>query len=135
MIPKWTQGLINGQKVFINGDGETSRDFCYIANVLQANLLSATSSQHIKNNIFNVALGDKTTLNELFNFIQNSLSKNGVNNSIPPEYKDFRDGDVRHSQASIEKSTKLLGYKPTHSVLRGIDLTIPWYLNQKRSVN
>ena len=135
VIPKWTQGLINGQKVFINGDGETSRDFCYIANVLQANLLSATSSQHIKNNIFNVALGDKTTLNELFNFIQNSLSKNGVNNSIPPEYKDFRDGDVRHSQASIEKSTKLLGYKPTHSVLRGIDLTIPWYLNQKRSVN
>ena len=128
VIPKWTQAIINGQKVFINGDGKTSRDFCYIENVVQANLLSATADQDIKNNIFNIALGNKTTLNELFGIIQSSLSENGIVSFNVPEHKEFREGDVRHSQASIDKSSKLLGYKPTHSVSRGIDITTEWYL-------
>jgi UDP-N-acetylglucosamine 4-epimerase len=129
VIPKWISSLLDGAPVYINGDGESSRDFCFIENALQANLLAATSeSQKSKNQIYNVAVGDRTTLNTLFFLIKNNLIKNGVSISSEPVYRDFREGDVRHSQATIEKAKELLGYEPLFSISRGIEKALPWYI-------
>lgn len=128
VIPKWTRAFIERQNICINGDGLTSRDFCYIANVVQANLLAATVCNEHKDNIFNVAVGDRTSLNDLFKLIQNALSKNGISNSSRLVYTEFRTGDVRHSQANIEKAQKLLGYHPSYNVSKGIDSAMPWYI-------
>lgn len=129
VIPKWTAAMIAGDDVFINGDGETSRDFCFIENTIQANILAATASDEAKNQVYNVAVGDRTTLNDLFNAIKESLNANGVIYSKQPVYRDFRAGDVRHSQASIEKIKKRLGYNPNFVISQGIDLAMPWYIN------
>jgi UDP-N-acetylglucosamine 4-epimerase len=129
VIPKWTAAMIAGDDVFINGDGETSRDFCFIENTVQANILAATTqNDEAKNQVYNVAVGDRTTLNDLFNAIKAALSENGVSYSKEPVYRDFRAGDVRHSQASVEKIKNLFGYSPKFFISQGIDLAMPWYI-------
>lgn len=130
VIPKWYGALLNSEPVFINGDGETSRDFCFIANVVQANILAATTTNpEAINQIYNVALGDRTTLNELFNLIRDRVAKtNPTIATAEPSYRDFRDGDVRHSQASIEKIQQQLGYMPTHRVAEGLDQATEYYV-------
>lgn len=128
VIPKWTAAMIGGGDVFINGDGETSRDFCFIDNAVQANLLSAIAESGAKNNVYNVAVGDRTTLNSLFESLKSSLSTLGVAYGKGPVYRDFRAGDVRHSQADVSKIQKLLGYEPSHKIGEGIDTAMPWYV-------
>lgn len=133
VIPKWTAAMIKGEDVFINGDGETSRDFCYIENTVQANILAATTENNeAKNNVYNVAVGDRTTLNDLFYAIKDALNQNGVKYSKEPVYRDFRVGDVRHSQASVCKIINKLEYKPLYIIQDGINLSTKWYLSQER---
>lgn len=134
VIPKWTAAMIQGEPVYINGDGETSRDFCYIDNTVQANLLAATAqSADARNQVYNVAVGDRTTLNQLFNAIKQSLGTNGVLVGNEPHYRDFRAGDVRHSQADIDKAERLLGYSPSFDINAGIDLAMPWYIQSVKA--
>jgi len=131
VIPKWTAAMIQGEDVFINGDGETSRDFCFIANAVEANLLAATTTDpEARNQVYNVALGDRTTLNQLFHALQVALNSNGVVYGKPPRYRDFRAGDVRHSQADIGKAQTLLGYVPQYRIQAGIDQAMPWYVKK-----
>lgn len=134
VIPKWTASMLKGQSVYINGDGETSRDFCFVENAVQANILAATT-QIDTSEVFNVAVGDRTTLNDLFNAIRRVLSENGVQYTQSPVYQEFRAGDVRHSQANVDKASRLLGYKPTHSVAQGLDIAMPWYLRHADKLN
>lgn len=128
VIPKWTAAMIAGDDVFINGDGETSRDFCFIDNTVQANILAATANDESKNQVYNVAVGDRTTLNDLFNAIKLVLNHNNVTYSKQPVYREFRTGDVRHSQASIDKINKNLDYEGQYNVLQGIEQAMPWYI-------
>lgn len=129
VIPKWIAAMIAGDDVFINGDGETSRDFCFIENTVQANILAATTqNEEAKNQVFNVAVGDRTTLNDLFNAIKMALNKNGVTYTKAAIYRDFRIGDVKHSQASIEKIKQSLGYQANFPILEGIKLAMIWYM-------
>ncbi|WP_286729270.1 NAD-dependent epimerase/dehydratase family protein [Acinetobacter sp. UBA1297] len=129
VIPKWTAAMIAGDDVFINGDGETSRDFCFIENTVQANILAATTqNDDAKNQIYNVAVGDRTTLNDLFNAIKAALNENGVTYTKEPIYRDFRAGDVRHSQASIKKIQGLLSYIALVKIENGIKSTTKWYI-------
>lgn len=132
VIPKWTAALLQGEPVFINGDGETSRDFCFVANAVQANLLAATTANaDARNQVYNVAVGDRTTLNTLFTLLRNNLSTHGVATDTKPTYRDFRAGDVRHSQADIGKAQRLLGYAPTHRLAEGVAQAVPWYVAPK----
>lgn len=128
VIPKWTADMINNEEVFINGDGETSRDFCFIENTVQMNILAATATDDAKTQVYNVAVGDRTTLNTLYKSIQNSLNSNGIACSNTPTYRKFRAGDVRHSQADISKAKNLLGYEPEFKIQQGIDKAMPWYI-------
>ncbi|WP_291356364.1 NAD-dependent epimerase/dehydratase family protein [Acinetobacter sp. UBA3106] len=129
VIPKWTAAMIAGDDVFINGDGETSRDFCFIDNTVQANILAATTvDDAAKNQVYNVAVGDRTTLNDLYRAIQAALAENGVNYTKDAVYRDFRAGDVRHSQASIAKIEQALGYAPEFRIDAGIQLAMRWYV-------
>lgn len=129
VIPKWTISLLRGDPVYINGDGETSRDFCFVDNAVQANLLAATSmAQEANSQIYNVAVGERTTLNQLFHMIHELLPQVGVNQNIMPVFRDFRDGDVRHSLADIRKAREYIGYAPTHSLHDGLKIAIPWYV-------
>lgn len=128
VIPKWASAMIKNEKVFINGDGETSRDFCFIENAIQMNILAATASDEAKDQIYNVALGDRTSLNDLFKAIKDSLSKNQINVMLEPIYRDFREGDVRHSRADISKAKKTLGYQPEFNIFKGLDRAMPWYV-------
>jgi len=129
VIPKWTAAMIAGEDVFINGDGETSRDFCFIDNTVQANILAATTADDAaKNQVYNVAVGDRTTLNDLYRTIQRALKENQVNYEKDPVYRDFRAGDVRHSQASIAKIEQALGYAPEFRIDAGIQLAMRWYV-------
>jgi len=131
VVPKWTAALLKGDTVHINGDGETSRDFCYIANAVQANLLGATSENaEARNQVYNVAVGDRTTLNTLFCLLRDNLADHGVKSAVQPVYRDFRPGDVRHSQADIGKAERLLGYAPTHQLTEGVAEAMPWYVGQ-----
>ncbi|MCF6453898.1 NAD-dependent epimerase/dehydratase family protein [Vibrio sp. MMG022] len=127
VIPKWTAAMISGEDVFINGDGETSRDFCYIDNVVQMNLLAATAQDEAKDEVYNVAVGGRTTLNDLFYAIKSALNENGVEVSAEPIYREFRTGDVRHSQADIDKSSRRLSYSPKFDIFNGIERAIEWY--------
>lgn len=146
VIPKWTAAMIDGADIFINGDGETSRDFCFVANAVQANLLAATAellplpsgegwgeckvgSESSRNQIYNVAVSGRTTLNTLFEEIKTALAANGVHYAKTPTYRDFRAGDVRHSQADISKAQRLLGYMPSHDIISGIIESMPWYVS------
>ncbi len=128
VIPKWTASLLKGETVYINGDGETSRDFCFVANAVQANLLAACAADEAKDQVYNVAVGDCTTLNQLFNALRDALHNDGVSSDTQPSYRDFRAGDVRHSQADIEKAQSLLGFEPTHRIHDGIGVAMPWYV-------
>lgn len=130
VIPKWTAALIQGDDLFINGDGETSRDFCFIENAVQANLLAATANDDAKNEVYNVAVGDRTTLNDLFIALQAALAENGKDYKKSPAYRDFRAGDVRHSQADISKARKMLGYAPEYKIIEGIAKAMPWYVKR-----
>lgn len=134
VIPKWTAAMIKNDTVFINGDGETSRDFCYIENTVQANILAATTqNEEATNQVYNVAVGDRTTLNELFNAIKSALADNGVSYEQQPTYRDFRPGDVRHSQADVSKANSLLGYEPQFNISQGIDEAMAWYVKTLNS--
>lgn len=127
VIPKWTAAMIKGEEVFINGDGETSRDFNFIDNAVQANILAATADDDAKDQVYNVAVGGRTTLNTLFTALQDSLMLNGVNYTQNAIYRDFREGDVRHSQADITKIQNALGYEPQFGIIQGIEKAMPWY--------
>ncbi|MCP4993675.1 MAG: Vi polysaccharide biosynthesis UDP-N-acetylglucosaminuronic acid C-4 epimerase TviC [Gammaproteobacteria bacterium] len=131
VIPKWVSSILNQEPVFINGDGETSRDFCYIENTIQMNLLAATTAdEEATDQVYNVALNDRTSLNDLFTMIQDRvLTLAKALKPTEPVYRDFRAGDVRHSQADISKSQKLLGYTPTHGIAAGMDDAMAWYVN------
>jgi UDP-N-acetylglucosamine/UDP-N-acetylgalactosamine 4-epimerase len=130
VIPRWIGNLLAGVPCQINGDGETSRDFSYVANVLQANLLAATAEDpEATDQVYNVALGARTSLNELFYLIRDSLAAVRPEfREVEPVYVDFRQGDVRHSQADIGKIGSRLGYAATHSVEQGMQETLAWYL-------
>jgi UDP-N-acetylglucosamine 4-epimerase len=133
VIPKWTASMIQGEDVFINGDGETSRDFCFIENTVQMNILAATAPDEAKDEVYNVAVGDRTTLNELYEAIQLALQQNDIEATSAPIFQDFRVGDVRHSQADVSKAVNNLGYQPEFRILEGIAKAMPWYkgfLNQ-----
>lgn len=156
VIPKWTAALLKGEPVYINGDGETSRDFCFVANAVQANLLAATATATAPaviasearqsmlpdtplNQVYNVAVGDRTTLNQLFFALRDSLSQSAIESKVrqslharQPHYREFRAGDVRHSQADIGKAQRLLGFAPCHRIQDGIDIAMPWYINQSK---
>jgi UDP-N-acetylglucosamine 4-epimerase len=129
VIPKWIAALLRRETVFVNGDGETSRDFCFIANVVQANLLAATTTNaSAVNQVFNIALGERTTLNELFKNLNDSLRRRDA--ALPdakPTYRDFRPGDVRHSSADVSRAKKLLGFAPTHGIADGLEVAMDWY--------
>ncbi len=137
VIPKWVSSLLSGEMVYINGDGETSRDFTFVQNAIQANLLAATvNASEAKqpnaihpalNQVYNMAVGDQTTLSQLFGMIRTNLSSAGVDQSIQPIFRDFRAGDVRHSRADISKAQRLLGYQPTHNIAEGIGHSMSWY--------
>ena len=129
VIPKWTAAMIDNQDVFVNGDGETSRDFCFIENAVQANILAATAEDSGKNQVYNVALGDRTSLNTLFDSLKSSLQSNGVDYKKAPAYRDFRAGDVLHSQADISKAKSMIGFEPEFKIQQGIDKAMPWYIN------
>lgn len=128
VIPKWAASMIKGDELFINGDGETSRDFCFIENAVQANLLAATAEDAAKNQVYNVAVGDRTTLNDLFNALQAALAEDGKPYARQPTYRDFRAGDVRHSQADVSKAAARLGYAPEYRIMEGIAKAMPWYV-------
>ena len=128
VIPKWTAAMIQGDDIYINGDGDTSRDFNFIENAVQANILAATADDDAKNQVYNVAVGGRTTLNTLFIALKDNLSINGVDYSQAPIYRDFREGDVRHSQADISKIKSALGYDPQFDVVQGIKKAMPWYV-------
>lgn len=130
VIPKWVSGFLNKEPIYINGDGETSRDFCFIENTVQMNLLSAaTENPDAVNQVYNVAVGDRTSLNTLYNEIQARLLKRvSTLTAVSPVYRDFRPGDVRHSQADISKAKRLIGYQPTHSISDGLEDAMDWYV-------
>lgn len=132
VIPKWISSLIKGQAVYINGDGETSRDFCYIDNVVQANMLAATTVKvDAVNQVYNVAVGDSTSLNQLYALICDNLTNRFPElKDTKPAYQDFRAGDVLHSLADTSKANRLLGYEPTHRLADGIRSATPWYVSQ-----
>lgn len=174
VIPKWTAALLKGEPVFINGDGETSRDFCFVDNAVQANLLAATvldrhsadGSRHSRekpapgesgggnppapvipanagihasqsphpalNQIYNVAVGDRTTLNDLFRLLRDNLAPHGVPANTQAHFRDFRAGDVRHSQADVGKAQRLLGYEPSHRLADGVGVAMPWYVTKEK---
>ncbi len=140
VIPKWVSSLLKGEAVFINGDGETSRDFSFIQNAIQANLLAATviaseakrSTIHpALNQVYNMAVGDCTTLKQLFALVRDNLVPFGVPAGTEPEYRDFRAGDVRHSLADTSKAQRLLGYEPTHRIADGIRSATRWYVDHQ----
>jgi UDP-N-acetylglucosamine/UDP-N-acetylgalactosamine 4-epimerase len=126
VIPRWIRAMLTGAPVEVNGDGETSRDFCYVANVVQANLLAALTDQpRALNQVYNIAVGESTSLNHLLEILRSLLEV-----EVQPEYRPFRPGDVRHSLADIQRARKLLGYKPTHTLERGLRESLSWYLER-----
>jgi UDP-N-acetylglucosamine/UDP-N-acetylgalactosamine 4-epimerase len=131
VIPKWTSAMIQGEEVVINGDGQTSRDFCYIENAVQANLLAAAAPDACKNEVYNVAVGDITSLNQLYDYLKSALSKYDIRYAMKPVYRDFREGDVRHSQADISKAVRALGYAPAYTVRQGLEAMMAWYVERE----
>ena len=137
VIPRWIAALIRNQPVYINGDGETSRDFCYIDNVIQMNLLAAlTTTQETFGEAFNVAVGDRTTLKELYYYLKDLLVPLfSYVEEAAPTYRDFRPGDIRHSLANISKAQGLVGYEPEYRINAGLRLAMPWYVKNTEVEN
>ena len=133
VIPTWFASLVNKTPIYINGDGETSRDFCYVKNAVQANILAAvTTNPSAINQVYNVAVGERTSLNSLFAFIQAEVVKTYPDRkNAKVQYRDFRIGDVRHSLADINKARTLLGYNPVYKVQEGLADTAPWYIKRE----
>ena len=131
VVPKWFANMLHGEPVYINGDGETSRDFCYVDNAVQANILAACAKdEHALGEVYNVAYGEITTLNQLFYLIRDQLMEKVSGISLQePVYRDFRAGDVRYSLADIGKAHRLIGYKPQYSVRTGMEKAAAWYIN------
>jgi UDP-N-acetylglucosamine 4-epimerase len=132
VIPRWVRAMLTGEAVEVNGDGETSRDFCYVANVVQANLLAALCEDPMAvNQVYNIAVGESTSLNRLFEILRSLLEEaRGPLASARPVYGAFRPGDVRHSLADISLARKRLGYEPTHSLSSGLREALSWYVNR-----
>jgi UDP-N-acetylglucosamine 4-epimerase len=139
VIPKWINAMVRGEKILINGDGETSRDFCYVSNTVQANLLAADwladstrTASAPSAQVFNVAAGGRTPLNQLFYLLRNELSQTRpALAAFQPEYGPFRTGDVRHSQADVGRISEVLGYVSTHNLAEGLQAYLPWYLKNQ----
>lgn len=136
VIPRWVLSIIKDEPIYINGDGSTSRDFCYIENVIQANLLSVTTNDlTAKNKVYNVAVGDRTSLNELYYIIRDGINLlREKQNTAEPIYKDFRDGDVRHSQADITRIKSMLSYEPEFDITEGLKQTLRWYIDKQTAL-
>jgi len=132
VIPKWIAAMVGGDKIEIYGDGSTSRDFCYVANAVQANLRAALARDEAQNQVYNVAVGERTSLIELFKLLRDGLARHQVHYDKEPAFADFRRGDVLHSEADISKAGSLLGYSPTHRISDGIAEALPWYLRTER---
>jgi len=128
VIPAWVSAMLADETVTINGDGETSRDFCYIDNVVQANILAALGEGEISGKVYNVAAGESTTLNQLFGYMQSTLAESGVHYERQPHHADFRPGDVRHSLADVSLAAHDLGYVAHYSLRAGLGLAMPWYV-------
>lgn len=135
VIPRWIATLIEGNPIFINGDGTTTRDFCYVDNAVQANILAGmVDSEAAINQVYNIAVGDRTSLAELFDFLRDKIAELFPSvRTLAPEFRPFRPGDVRHSQADISKARQLLGYEPTHRVFEGLAEAMAWYVNNHKS--
>jgi len=129
VIPRWIASLLQQEPVYINGTGETSRDFCYVQNAIQVNLLAATAEQaEAVNQVYNVAVGGRTTLLELFSILRDGLAaRHPYLKDCQPVNGDFRAGDVMHSQADIGKARRLLGYEPTYLIGQGLVEALGWY--------
>jgi UDP-N-acetylglucosamine/UDP-N-acetylgalactosamine 4-epimerase len=132
VIPKWVRAMLRDEEVTINGDGETSRDFCFVANAVQANIRAALAADDVQGDVFNVAVGSRTTLSQLFALIRDGLGEHQLHYAREPRFAEFRPGDVRHSLADVGKARRLLGYEPTHSVEQGIAEALPWYIERFR---
>jgi UDP-N-acetylglucosamine 4-epimerase len=132
VIPRWARAMLGGEACVINGDGESSRDFCYVANAVQVNLHAAlTPRAEALNQVYNVAVGGRTTLNELHRMLAAAVNARVPALTIaPPVRAPFRAGDVRHSQADISKAQRLLDYAPTHDVRAGLDEAVHWYIRR-----
>jgi UDP-N-acetylglucosamine/UDP-N-acetylgalactosamine 4-epimerase len=132
VIPRWAAAMIKNETVFINGDGETTRDFCYVDNAVQANLLAATvADPAATSQVYNIAVQRRTSLNQLFGLLRDRLLPHFPHlRDAAPIYQPFRVGDVRHSEADISKANRLLGYNPTHTVEQGLDEALKWYKKQ-----
>ena len=130
VIPRWIATLIKGEQLYINGTGETSRDFCFVENVVQMNILAATAdSPEAVNQIYNTAVNARTSLNELYSMLRGRLLPHYPHlDGAQPIHRDFRQGDVLHSQADISKGKRLLGYEPTHTITQGLDAALQWYI-------
>jgi UDP-N-acetylglucosamine 4-epimerase len=135
VIPKWLIAMTSGQQVEIYGDGSTSRDFCYVDNAVQANIRAALAGEEAQNQVYNVAVGERTSLAELFGLLRDGLGRHQVHYDLEPVYRDFRPGDVLHTQADISKASSLLGYSPTHSISQGLEEALPWYLRMARRLS
>jgi UDP-N-acetylglucosamine 4-epimerase len=131
VIPKWINAMLNHQQLVINGDGSTSRDFCYVENAVQANILAALANSDANNSIYNIAFGERTSLNELVDLLRESLQKNGFHYEKESKYQDFREGDVLHSLADITKAKLNLGYDPQFNVKSGLQDTIKTYIDKR----
>jgi len=130
VVPKWVAAMIAGEEIVINGDGETSRDFCFVANAVQANLRAALAPDEAQGEVYNIAVGERTTLNDLFRLLVEGLRTLGITYARPSHYGPFRAGDVRHSLADVGKAERGLGYQPTHDLERGLAAALPWYVSQ-----
>jgi len=133
VIPKWIGAMLAGHQVVIHGDGQTSRDFCYVDNVVQANMLASYCASGPVSRIYNVALGDVTTLNQLFGYLQELLTINGIEVCQQPKYTAFRAGDIACSQANIDKAMRELGYVPRYRIREGLAATVAWYVERSRT--
>jgi UDP-N-acetylglucosamine 4-epimerase len=132
VIPKWIAAMLEDRQVVIHGDGATSRDFCYVANAVQANLLASLTPGEQDSDVYNVAVSDATSLNELFDGLRDILEVHGIAVTSNPAYTAFRPGDVRHSQADIGKAMRKLGYAPEYRIHDGLKATVPWYVEKYR---
>ncbi|MCW3797075.1 SDR family oxidoreductase [Sphingomonas sp. BN140010] len=131
VIPKWVAAMIADEEIVINGDGETSRDFCFVANAVQANLRAALAPDAAQGEVYNVAVGERTSLKRLFGLLRDGLAEHGMVYAREPRFGPARAGDVRHSEADIGKAGSLLNYRPTHSLGAGLAAALPWYVRNR----